>query len=162
MNSFLNPVDLSIASKALRLANYLIDVIAFLIFFIIIFIVVTLFGVDMELFFAENPFIDRILSAVMYFLFMSLQEIIFKGRSLGKFLTGTVAVNENGEPMDVQKTFIRNLCRLIPFDGFSFLGTLGWHDKVSKTRVVMKKEFEKHQLDTNSIDQIGAEPRLHD
>ena len=31
---------------------------------------------------------------------------------------------------------VRSLCRLIPFDAFSFLGEKGWHDSLSNTEVV--------------------------
>jgi hypothetical protein len=36
---------------------------------------------------------------------------------------------------------LRSLCRLIPFEPFSFLGSdaRGWHDSITKTRVVRKK-----------------------
>lgn len=155
MNSFLNPVELSIAPKLLRFANYLIDVVAFLLFILIIMIVLLLFQVDVVTFFNQNPLFDRILTAIFYFAFMSFQELIFKGRSIGKFITGTIAVTEDGSQMEIGKILNRNICRLIPFDALSYFGNTGWHDSISKTRVVNKKEFDKLQLKKDSIDQIG-------
>jgi len=106
-------------------------------------------------FFDSYPFLDNIVSALLYFLFMSFQEIIFKGRSVGKFVTGTMAVMEDGAEIEINKSFNRNICRLIPFDGLSFFGNLGWHDSISKTRVVNKKEFEQMKIKNSSIDEIG-------
>ncbi len=156
MNSFLNPVELSIAPKLLRFANYLIDILAFLLFFLIIMIILVLFQVDVVTFFDENPLLDRILSAFFYFAFMSFQEFIFKGRSIGKFITGTIAVTEDGSQMEIGKLLNRNICRLIPFDALSYFGNTGWHDNISKTRVVNKKEFEQNRMRFNTIDQIGT------
>lgn len=154
-NSFLDPVEFSIASKGLRVANYFIDLILFLIIFVALFIVLELLGSSFLTYLELNPLIDRLFSAVLYIIFMSAQEILFNGRSLGKFLTGTKVVMTDGTSPEVQTLLIRNLCRIIPFDGLSFLGNVGWHDSIPKTRVVVKKEFEKSQTKFNSIDAIG-------
>ena len=67
------------------------------------------------------------------------------GQTLGKMITGSVAVNEEGERVDGNKALGRALCRLIPFDAFSFLGSesRGWHDTISKTYVVPKDYLER-------------------
>lgn len=156
MNSFLDPVEFSIASKGLRFANYIIDLILFLIFFVVLFISLELMGFEFLFYLDANPLVDRLFTAVMYVLFMALQEIIFKGRSVGKFLTGTMVVMEDGSQPEAQNYFLRSLCRAIPFDALSFLGNKGWHDGIPKTRVVSKKEFEMNQSKFNAIDQIGV------
>lgn len=62
------------------------------------------------------------------------------GKTIGKYITKTRALTEDGEPMDMSKTFVRSLCRLIPFEPFSFLGgPRGWHDTISKTMVVRER-----------------------
>lgn len=74
---------------------------------------------------------------------------IFYSRTVGKFFTQTVVVDENGEAPKHETILIRTLCRLIPFFPFSFLGIQprGWHDRISKTYVVNKKQLaEKKQL----------------
>lgn len=157
MNNFLDPVEFSLASKGIRVANYFIDAIAFFILFVVLFLLFEVVGFEFLSYLELNPLIDRLISAVLYVLFMVLQEIIFKGRSIGKFLTGSVVVMEDGSQPDVQSYFIRNLCRIIPFDGLSFLGNRGWHDSISKTWVVNKKEFDQNQTKFNSIDQIGID-----
>ena len=157
MSSFLDPVDHSIATKWLRFANYLIDLIAMLILIIIIAVICELMGFSFVYYFEQNPLMDRVFSAAFYFLFMSFQEIVFNGRSLGKLITGTMVVMEDGSTPTSQNYLIRNLCRLIPFDAVSYLFSTGWHDSISKTRVVNKKEFDQNMQKFNAIDQIGEQ-----
>ena len=64
-------------------------------------------------------------------------EMLFQ-RTLAKFLTGTIVVTADGGRPSTGQILGRTLCRFIPFDAFSYLGTpcVGWHDSISKTRVV--------------------------
>jgi uncharacterized RDD family membrane protein YckC len=87
--------------------------------------------------------------AILFFYYLLL-EGVFK-TSAGKALTGTVAVNEYGEKASFGRALTRSLCRLIPFDAFSFLGGgRGWHDRLSGTWVVRdvdKETAEKLKLE---------------
>lgn len=121
-------------SKTKRFLNYVIDVIAFYAFGI---------GLVAILFATGNEAIiegmnDTLFGLIIIFVYYWAFESIF-GQTLGKMITGCVVVTEDGEnitPMDALK---RTLCRLIPFEAFSFLGSgPGWHDTISKTRVVKK------------------------
>jgi len=60
------------------------------------------------------------------------------GRGISKLITGTRAEMADGSPLTVKAAFLRSLCRLIPFEGFSFMGNgpTGWHDRIPCTRVV--------------------------
>jgi uncharacterized RDD family membrane protein YckC len=60
------------------------------------------------------------------------------GRTLGKLVTGTAVVGEDGGKPDLGQVVGRTLARLIPFEPFSFLGKkpVGWHDSLSRTRVI--------------------------
>lgn len=80
------------------------------------------------------------ISIIYYILFES-----FSGRTLGKLITGTIVVNENGIKPDFGAVFKRSLCRLIPFNAISFLFNpgLGWHDSISDTYVVDKKALDE-------------------
>jgi uncharacterized RDD family membrane protein YckC len=64
--------------------------------------------------------------------------------TFGKLLTNTRVISANGKICSPAQIFIRTLCRCIPFDGISFLFTngIGWHDSISKTRVIAKSQFE--------------------
>lgn len=154
--NYLDPIDHSIASKGKRFANYLIDLAVFLVIYGIIIFVADALGANFMNFLESTPFADNLISALLYFLVMSVQEILFKGQSVGKLITGTLAVMEDGSSIPNDKFFVRSLCRLIPFDALSFFGSLGWHDKFSKTRVVNKKEFEQNKEKFNSIESIGS------
>ena len=48
----------------------------------------------------------------------------FKGRSIGKFITGTKAVNETNLPLNVIDLLKRNFTRAVPFEAFSFSGKM--------------------------------------
>jgi uncharacterized RDD family membrane protein YckC len=69
---------------------------------------------------------------VLYF----LCELGLKGRTIGKFVTGTKAVNIDGSEMDPKTVLIRSLCRIVPFEPFSAFGGHPWHDTWSKTCVI--------------------------
>ncbi len=62
----------------------------------------------------------------------------FLGRTPGKFVTGTVVLDENGEKPRFWQIVGRTAARFIPFEVFTFFGkeSRGWHDSLSKTVVV--------------------------
>ena len=70
---------------------------------------------------------------------------IFSARTVGKYITQTIVVDENGEKPNSETILVRSLCRLIPFNALSFLGVYGrgWHDTISKTYVVNKKALDE-------------------
>lgn len=126
------------ATAGQRLANYFVDL-------IVINILSTVGGVVMAVVLSPISEDDRRLrmTSLVVSFFISLayytfMESSFNGRTLGKMVTGTRALCIDGTPMDFNKTLIRSLCRFIPFDQLSFLGSIGsgWHDTVSKTMVV--------------------------
>jgi len=93
-----------------------------------------------------------LINPIGQFTFITITRLIYYvsfetlfGRTVGKFVTQTIVVDENGEPANHQTILIRTLCRLIPFYEFSFFGipTRGWHDSISKTFVVDKKKLEE-------------------
>ena len=91
--------------------------------------------------------------ATIYYLFL---ESLF-GRTIGKIVTGSVVVDENGLKPSFKIIFIRTLCRLIPFEALSFLSKSArfWHDSFSKTYVVEKKDLEQDMENFYSLDLIG-------
>lgn len=48
-------------------------------------------------------------------------ETLTKGRSIGKFITGTKVVTLEGEIPTANVFLKRSFCRIIPFEAFSFL-----------------------------------------
>jgi uncharacterized RDD family membrane protein YckC len=79
-----------------------------------------------------------VVKVVLYYV---IQEYFF-GQTLGKFLTGTIVISADGAKPSVGQIFGRTFGRFIPFEPFSYLfggsHPIGWHDSLSKTRVVEK------------------------
>ena len=86
----------------------------------------------------------NILTYLLYIFYYPIMEFSL-GKTVGKMLTKSTVVREDGGRITLGQAFGRSLCRLIPFDAFSFLGStaVGWHDSISKTRVV-KDVFLEH------------------
>jgi uncharacterized RDD family membrane protein YckC len=130
-----------------RFANYLIDVVAFYIFAMAIGFIYFMINPDAayEIQNSRSDPMDglagNLLSLLLYALFMGAQEAIFKGRSIGKFITSTRAVNIDGSMISVQTAFTRGLSRAVPFCVFSALGTPchPWQDSWTDTVVVEEK-----------------------
>lgn len=121
----------NLASQGKRFVNFLIDYIAVLAFSFFIGIV---FEILMPGLLLEIP--ELLLSILIYTSFYIFFELVFK-QTPGKMLTRTKVVAEDGSEVTGAQVFSRSLCRIIPFEAFSFLGSgPGWHDKISGTRVI--------------------------
>lgn len=65
-------------------------------------------------------------------------------KTIGKFLTRSIVVNEWGEPPDFKTVVLRTLIRLVPLEPFSHLGSdRGWHDRWTNTYVLRKEELKE-------------------
>ena len=109
----------------------------FLIMFVIgIVIAVVNMNYGMDLTGFMGPFSGFGVSFFYHFLTESLT-----GKTAAKYLTRTRVVDETGAPAKVWQIALRSLYRFVPFDAFSFLGKQrpGWHDRWSKTRVIMDR-----------------------
>lgn len=97
------------------------------------------FGISYENRFAIFVFIFLI-SIIQSVIFMGFYEYLTKGVTLGKLITGTKAVNQDGTNITIGTAFLRSLCRIVPFEPFSALTTpcYPWHDKWTKTFVIDK------------------------
>jgi len=85
---------------------------------------------------------DRLISLVLYALYMSVVEAVFKGKSLGKIITGTRAVNLDGSRISTSTAFARGFSRAVPFCAFSALGSPcnPWQDRWTNTMVIDEKK----------------------
>lgn len=171
MRKYLQIVDRHRASQGLRFANYIIDFIFSYIFILIIFgllgIVYALIadssveeiGYKME---NINPILDRLLTLSAYLFIMFLTEVITKGRSIGKLITGTKVIMIDGTSPTVGNYFLRNIIRGIPFvDPLSFLADKsGLHDKWSQTCVILKKDYEADLQLKSDINTLGTKENI--
>ncbi len=137
-----NELFMKTASQGKRFANYILDIIFFYVFSVVIgvFIGVIAAIVDPDsLSFLDND--SKLMNYFIGFLLMMFYYSLFEGltgRSLAKYITKTKVVNNHGEKPSFDVILLRTVCRFIPFEAFSFLGSenSGWHDSLSKTRVV--------------------------
>ncbi|RZJ48674.1 MAG: RDD family protein [Flavobacterium sp.] len=137
-----------LASDRDRFFNCVID---FVFILFLIFIVSLLIGIigmifQWDIFRMWEETIIDLGGVVTYFSFSMLYYLVFEvffGRTIGKFITGSIVVNENGLKPGFGIICLRTLYRLIPFDPLSFLTMSGriWHDSFSKTYVVEKKDL---------------------
>jgi len=74
-----------------------------------------------------------------YLVYYTLCEKLFKGQTLGKLITKTRAIRNDGEDLTFKDALLRTLSRLVPFEVFSALGEAPWHDTWTNTMVVKNK-----------------------
>ncbi|MNE03322.1 RDD family protein [compost metagenome] len=158
--------DEMLATQGQRFLNYVIDLI---IQYVIIFALGTLFSI-LSLLTGYTGILEWIGSMgdlegyLVFFFIMILYYTLFESlcsRTIGKFITKTIVVNEDGSKPDSQIILRRTLCRLIPFDGLSFLGSgRGWHDSITDTYVVDKRLLDEKMQLLSAFDQIGKDSEV--
>lgn len=104
-------------------------------------------------------FYASIFGLILYPLYYFFFEYKFQ-KTPGKWVTGTIVVNEYGEKLNASETLTRTIIRLVPFEAFSCFSdsNRGWHDKWSNTYVLLKKEYEEIK---NRLKELNAENELH-
>ncbi len=136
-NNKKNDNKFTIASWQQRLGNHIIDTIAIVLASILVSLLFT----------GSNSTYtgDDTWYTIIYIMFYVLYYAIFESsnwKTLGKLITKTKVINEYWEIPTFFNSLWRTLCRYIPFEGLSFLGSsnpVGWHDTISKTLVVEDK-----------------------
>ncbi|HUB59239.1 MAG TPA: RDD family protein [Puia sp.] len=130
------------ASGGKRFANYIVDWIGFSLVWQFLF--AELLGRALVLFNfpVENAAALYSVAYVAVFVTFGLLvgglEAATGGKTLGKLITSTRAVNEDGSRLKPGRAFLRYLVRLVPFEAFSALGSPSypWHDRWTKTIVI--------------------------
>ncbi len=139
-------VTLDYATTGQRFANWLIDLI---IYYILNFAVYFILGIITSLAVPKgydlligtsiaSIIVRLIISFTICLLYFTCIEGATKGFSIGKLITGTRAVHEDGSALTWKSAFRRSLIRLIPFEPFSAIQNL-WHDQWSGTTVIKRR-----------------------
>ena len=134
------------ATSGQRLANYIIDIFVFYGLFIVLGVILALLSPstieNMDTASSGSGLLDRLFSLILYALYMGLLEALSKGKSLGKLITGTRAVNIDGSKISFSTAFARGFSRAVPFCAFSALGNPcnPWQDKWTNTMVIDEKK----------------------
>ncbi len=134
------------ADTGKRLGNYIIDLVVFYIFAIGIAVVIAIISPStINSMDSDDPgfaLIDKLVSLILYALFLGIQEAAFKGKTIGKFITATRAVYLDGSTISTKTAFLRGFSRAVPFCVFSALGTPcnPWQDRWTDTLVMDEKK----------------------
>jgi uncharacterized RDD family membrane protein YckC len=124
------------AERWRRFVNLLVDYFGFFLLSLVIGLLIGVFGGAAAVRrLQETP--NILVGVVILTIYYVPLELLF-GRTLGKLVTGTRVVNEQGGKPSVGQVFGRTFARFIPFEAFSFFSAdaRGWHDSLSKTYVV--------------------------
>ncbi|WP_420573344.1 RDD family protein [Kordia sp.] len=131
------------ATKWQRFVHYVIDgFLIFLIFSKYIFVMPSFISYTLY------TFGDHLATFVLYFMVSTFYYVFFEGilkTTPGKYLMNTSVVSYKDENVSFGQIIGRTLCRRIPFEAFSFFGSLGWHDQLAKTTVVKHEADKKYE-----------------
>jgi len=135
----LDQVDLSVeqnyelASQGKRFLNFIIDYIIILGIVVAVILIIGGFSSESGFYLVFYP------TFWLYYVVMEGST----GRTIGKFLIGTVVVtNIDLQAPSISQCMGRSISRFVPFEQFSFLGSqTGWHDNWTNTMVVNVKSL---------------------
>jgi uncharacterized RDD family membrane protein YckC len=130
--------ELEAAGLGSRIINYLFDLLGIGMFTYVIGTVLTALGLQARLVDDKGMLTD--MGLLTSILIVMTYYIVLEGltsRTLGKFITGTYVVTDEGLKPSFATILGRTLCRFIPFEALTFLlSSVGFHDRLSHTRVV--------------------------
>jgi uncharacterized RDD family membrane protein YckC len=89
--------------------------------------------------FNESPLLltAYVIAFINHLIYYTICEKAFRGYTLGKLITRTRVIREDGGELTLADALLRSLCRLVPFEAFSiWFGNGPWHDIWTKTKVV--------------------------
>lgn len=164
MKKYLKIIQDHKASKGIRFANFIIDrIVVYVLFFLFgSFSYLTYELLNIEFFInitdqlaQMNRFQDIVITLSVYLIYIFSIEYFTKGRSVGKYITGTKVIGSDGANPSFQEYLIRTVSRIVPFDGLSFFGFDGWHDSWSDTRVINIKNYEAERQTKSDIEDLG-------
>lgn len=134
------------ASTGKRLANYIIDLILFYVLLFLAGFVLALVSPTFIRVLANERsdfgLFDRLITLLLYAVYMSAIEALFHGKSLGKLITKSKAVNLDGTQISTAGAFERGFSRAVPFCVFSAFGNPcnPWQDRWTNTMVINEKK----------------------
>ena len=131
----------------LRFAHYLIDrlIIGVIVFGLDV-LLMEVFSLNLTTNFGGEAIYMRFIPTIDYivitFVYYFICEKMMQ-RTIGKFATGAVVINQYAEAPSDGSLIGRSLARVVPFEPLSCLSDRGWHDTWSKTYVVTAEERDR-------------------
>ena len=120
-----------------RFGHWLLDYVFRIIFEMAIGVVIGIvLALTQSLDILDDPSIDTYNSIFSWLIFQPLYYFIFEvamQASPAKAILGRIVVDEYGNKPTTKQIFIRSVSRVVPFEAFSCLSPLGWHDNWSNT-----------------------------
>lgn len=137
-------VEYELASTNQRFLNYLIDTllmrfaIGYVTGYLLALFLMAVSPKTANSWFGEGDLLAGYIVALFnHLIYYSVCESAFKGLTLGKLITGTKAIREDGNEITFKDALLRTLSRLVPFEALSiWFGNGLWHDTWTKTRVI--------------------------
>ena len=133
-----------------RFGHFMLDRIFFYIFLLVLGVAGGLFTALIgEAGFWTSESSSIIINLLTYLVFYPGYYLVFEfglQSTPGKLVLGRIVVNEYGEKPTFMQILGRSYARVVPFEVFSCLSELGWHDKWSETFVIRKKDLLELQL----------------
>jgi len=126
---------LEVAGRGRRFLTWVVDYIGFMVACVILGVVMGLMGAAGALKAAN----EGAWAYLFGFVLLSSYYLFFEGlwgRTPGKLLLGTKVVTLTGGTPTFGAIAGRTLARFVPFEGLTFFGERGFHDRVSSTKVV--------------------------
>lgn len=139
------------ASSNKRLMNFILD---YIFYFVFVFIIAFILGVLFVIFGLERIIDSEAYNLLLGSLLFVAYYVLFEGlfaKSPAKFITKTTVTRTDGSKPKLKQIIGRTFARLIPFEFVSFFGhnPIGWHDRLSRTRVVNDSELHSSDHKTN-------------
>lgn len=130
-----NDLSTSSVHSVIRLLNFIIDTVVWIILFFSIAYIFDRYFVRFNSYLV-NYLYSISLGVLLYVAYYSVLEFYFK-KTLGKYLTRTNVVHRDGDEITFSTIFKRTISRLIPIDIFYYLfSKKGLHDRLSTTLVI--------------------------
>lgn len=133
-----------------RFGAFLLDIIFIIIFEAIIGLTLGVFlGLIGQIDVVDSSGFDLTFRVFTLLVIRPFYYILFEGSmqaTPAKLILGRVVVNEYGEKPSLKQIIARSYSRIVPFEFFSCLSTLGWHDTWSDTFVLRKKDLHELKL----------------
>ena len=127
------------ASKFKRLFNLVVDYCFVFVLLIVVFFVLILAGAEEWVPTREHSeeLTRQVISVGALFIYYVITEYFWSGKSLGKFITRTKVIMQNGDSPNLKAVLYRAFTRFIPFEFLSLLvDNQTWHDRLSGTIVI--------------------------
>ncbi len=146
-DDYLSQQQYTEATMGQRFVNYLVD--NLLMRFALSYLTGTIVGALLGILFPEymsriiyeQTSFDLLLMAfavgvVNYLFYYTICEKVFRGYTLGKLVSGTRAIREDGGELTFKDAILRTLSRMVPFEPLSGFSPRPWHDSWTKTIVI--------------------------